>query len=110
MRAIEDLQRDTSADDVDAIGVGGALWLVSAVAAVRNNDPWTARDRLRDQALPAARQLFDDAAQILGYDLADTCANGPAEKLNSTVVSQPARLSMLAGSDRLRHCRECAPR
>src|SRR4029077_5124822 len=26
----------------------------------------------------------------LGYDLAQVCANGPAEKLNSTVVSQPA--------------------
>src|SRR5579872_6309428 len=40
--------------------------------------------------VPAARQLFADAATILGYDLLDICANGPAEKLNSTVVSQPA--------------------
>ncbi len=29
-------------------------------------------------------------AQFLGYDLLDVCANGPAERLNSTVVSQPA--------------------
>jgi [acyl-carrier-protein] S-malonyltransferase len=41
-------------------------------------------------SLPEARKLFDEAAQILGYDLLDVCANGPAEKLNSTVVSQPA--------------------
>jgi [acyl-carrier-protein] S-malonyltransferase len=27
---------------------------------------------------------------VLGYDLADVCLNGPADKLNSTVVSQPA--------------------
>jgi [acyl-carrier-protein] S-malonyltransferase len=40
--------------------------------------------------VPAARQLFADAATILGYDLLDVCVNGPAEKLNSTVVSQPA--------------------
>jgi [acyl-carrier-protein] S-malonyltransferase len=40
--------------------------------------------------LPAARKLFDEAAAILGYDLAEVCANGPAEKLNSTVISQPA--------------------
>jgi [acyl-carrier-protein] S-malonyltransferase len=41
-------------------------------------------------SLPAARALFDEAAGVLGYDLLDCCANGPAEKLNSTVVSQPA--------------------
>ena len=38
----------------------------------------------------SARTLFDRANEILGYDLADICFNGPAEKLNSTVVSQPA--------------------
>lgn len=40
--------------------------------------------------LPAARKLFDEANAILGYDLADICFNGPAERLNSTVISQPA--------------------
>jgi len=40
--------------------------------------------------LPAARQLFDQASAVLGYDLLDVCANGPAERLNSTAVSQPA--------------------
>lgn len=40
--------------------------------------------------LPAARKLFDRASEILGYDLADVCFNGPVEKLNSTIVSQPA--------------------
>jgi [acyl-carrier-protein] S-malonyltransferase len=41
-------------------------------------------------SLPAARKLFDDAAEILGYSLIDVVANGPVERLNSTVVSQPA--------------------
>jgi [acyl-carrier-protein] S-malonyltransferase len=40
--------------------------------------------------LPAARRLFDEAASVLGYDLLKVCAEGPAERLNSTVVSQPA--------------------
>jgi [acyl-carrier-protein] S-malonyltransferase len=40
--------------------------------------------------LPAARRLFDEAADILGYNLLEICANGPVEKLNSTVISQPA--------------------
>jgi [acyl-carrier-protein] S-malonyltransferase len=42
------------------------------------------------ETLPAARRLFEQASDLLGYDLASVCANGPAEKLNSTVVSQPA--------------------
>lgn len=41
-------------------------------------------------SLPQARQLFQEASDLLGYDLLDVCANGPAERLNSTVVSQPA--------------------
>jgi [acyl-carrier-protein] S-malonyltransferase len=42
------------------------------------------------ETLPAAQSLFAQAAEILGYDLAAVCADGPAEKLNSTAVSQPA--------------------
>ena len=59
IEAIEDLQGETSADDPDAVAMAGALWLVSVVAAVRNNDPWAARDRLREKAWPAARQTGD---------------------------------------------------
>jgi [acyl-carrier-protein] S-malonyltransferase len=42
------------------------------------------------EKLPAARKLYDDASEILGYDLARCCFEGPAERLDSTVVSQPA--------------------
>ncbi len=42
------------------------------------------------ETLPAAKALFDEAAAILGCNLLDVCVNGPAERLNSTVVSQPA--------------------
>lgn len=41
-------------------------------------------------SLPAAKSLFDRAAEILGYDLLQLCTEGPADKLNSTVHSQPA--------------------
>ena len=37
-------------------------------------------------AVPAASQLYARASEILGYDLADLCFNGPAEKLNTTAV------------------------
>jgi [acyl-carrier-protein] S-malonyltransferase len=46
--------------------------------------------RQLSETLPAARGLFDEAAEILGYNLLDVCANGPVERLNSTVISQPA--------------------
>jgi [acyl-carrier-protein] S-malonyltransferase len=54
-------------------------------------------------SLPAARKLFDEAAEVLGYNLADVCFNGPAERLNSTVVSQPALfVASLAALEALR--------
>src|SRR5262245_9915516 len=41
-------------------------------------------------ALPAAQSLYDRASGILGYDLARLCFEGPAEELDTTIVSQPA--------------------
>ena len=53
------------------------------------------------ESLPEARSLFDRANSILGYDLAKICFEGPAEKLDSTIYSQPAlfvtSLAALAG-------------
>ena len=42
------------------------------------------------EAYPAAAALYARASEILGYDLAEVCKNGPADRLNSTAVSQPA--------------------
>lgn len=39
---------------------------------------------------PAAAALFDQANDILGYDLKKVCFEGPASDLDSTVISQPA--------------------
>jgi len=40
--------------------------------------------------VPAAKSLFDEAKEILGYDLLQICVEGPKETLDSTEVSQPA--------------------
>ena len=41
-------------------------------------------------SVPAAKAMFDQASEVLGYDLADLCISGPAERLNTTDHSQPA--------------------
>ena len=42
------------------------------------------------EEVPEARRLFDRASAVLGFDLAAKCFEGPAEELDSTVISQPA--------------------
>ena len=55
------------------------------------------------ESVPAARQLYDRAATILGYDLANLCFKGPADELDSTVYSQPALfVTSLAALEALR--------
>lgn len=52
---------------------------------------------------PEAARLFERANEVLGYDLLGVCQNGPAERLDSTEVSQPALfVSSLAALETLR--------
>ena len=41
-------------------------------------------------AFPAAAQIFQKANSIVGFDLSQICFEGPADKLNTTTISQPA--------------------
>ena len=51
----------------------------------------------------AAKDLFDEASEILGYDLLERCVNGPKELLDSTVVAQPAIfVASMAAVEKLR--------
>jgi [acyl-carrier-protein] S-malonyltransferase len=55
------------------------------------------------ESLPAARALYEQAGEILGYDLAKLCFEGPDEELSSTVISQPALfVTSLAALEQLR--------
>lgn len=52
---------------------------------------------------PSARAMYDRASEILGYDLAKLCLEGPADDLDSTVYSQPALfVTSLAAIESLR--------
>jgi len=42
------------------------------------------------ESMPSVRRLYDRAGEVLGYDLAKLCFEGPADELDSTVISQPA--------------------
>lgn len=55
------------------------------------------------ETLEPAKSLFDRANEILGYDLAKLCFEGPAADLDSTVHSQPALfVCSLAALEKLR--------
>lgn len=52
---------------------------------------------------PAAKALFDRANEVLGFDLSSICFEGPAERLDTTIVSQPALfVSSLAALEMLK--------
>jgi [acyl-carrier-protein] S-malonyltransferase len=42
------------------------------------------------EKLPAARQLYEQADEILGFPLSRVCFEGPAVELDTTAISQPA--------------------
>ncbi len=44
-------------------------------------------------AHPVSQAVYKDASAVLGYDVAELCFNGPAERLNLTEHTQPALLT-----------------
>ena len=44
-------------------------------------------------ASPAAAAVFAEASEVLGWDVAAVCFDGPQEELNRTAISQPAILT-----------------
>jgi [acyl-carrier-protein] S-malonyltransferase len=55
------------------------------------------------ESIPRARELYNRATEVLGYDLAKICFEGPAEDLDSTIFSQPALfVTSLAALEQLR--------
>lgn len=44
------------------------------------------------EAHPTLKPVYDEASSVLGYDIAELCFTGPAERLNRTEFTQPALL------------------
>lgn len=57
-------------------------------------------EELFDQ-FPRFAQVFEEASDILGYDMKDLCLNGPSERLQMTEYTQPALLTMSFGTYRV---------
>src|SRR4051812_11159498 len=49
--------------------------------------------RAMSEAFPAARAVYDRAADAVGFDLAALCFEGPIERLGETDITQPALVS-----------------
>ena len=53
---------------------------------------------------PKAKEIFDTASAVLGYDLEQLCLNGPDEKLQETVHCQPAVVvASLVALEQMKH-------
>lgn len=53
--------------------------------------------------VPEARRVFEQANEVLGYDLRAVCLDGPASKLEQTIYCQPAVfVSSMAALEKLR--------
>ena len=46
------------------------------------------------EAHPELMEIFDEASEILGFDLFDKCKNASDEELGKTIVSQPAIMAV----------------
>jgi [acyl-carrier-protein] S-malonyltransferase len=51
----------------------------------------------------AAKEIFKEACDALGYDVAHLCFNGPAKELNKTYRTQPAILTVSTAVCRILH-------
>jgi transcriptional regulator with XRE-family HTH domain len=93
IKAIEDLRRDIGDSNAVAVAMAGALWLVAVVAAARNNDAWTARDRLRDKAWPAARLTGDGNVMWTVFGPVNVALHAVSVEMEAGEASEALRLA-----------------
>jgi hypothetical protein len=96
LTAIQRLQPETSREGTqgyDAQAVAGSLHLVASIAEVRAGDPWTARRRLREKALPMARKLGEGNAYYLCFGPANVAAYMVAVEMEAGEAAEAIRIA-----------------
>jgi [acyl-carrier-protein] S-malonyltransferase len=58
----------------------------------------------------AAKEIYEEASVLVGYDMAGLCFNGPADRLNLTEFTQPALLTASIAALRVLEPRGVRPR
>ena len=53
------------------------------------------------EKFPAAKAVFDEADEVLGYSLSTLCFNGPEDQLKLTEYTQPAILTVSVAATRV---------
>ena len=92
-KAIEDLRIEAGDGNGDAVALEGALWLVAVIAAVRNNNPWAARDRLRDKAWPAAHMTGDGNVMWTVFGPVNVALHAVSVEMESGEASEALRIA-----------------
>jgi transcriptional regulator with XRE-family HTH domain len=93
IRAIEDLGLHDASADPGMVAMTGALWLVSAVAAVRNGDPWAARDRVRERAYAAARAVGEGNVMWTAFGPTNVGLHAMSVEMESGEAAEALRLA-----------------
>ncbi len=93
IRAAERLAQHPNASEPDVVAMHGALWLVAAVAAVRNGDAWTARERLREQAWPAAKRSGERNVMWTVFGPTNVAVHAVSIEMESGEAAEALRLA-----------------
>jgi [acyl-carrier-protein] S-malonyltransferase len=56
-----------------------------------------------------AREIFKEASEELGYDIAKLCFEGPEEELNKTFITQPSILTVSTAINKVLMSKEIKP-
>ncbi len=61
------------------------------------------------ERFPEAREVFETASDVLGYDVAGLCFNGPPDELNRTYRTQPCILTVSVAAMKVLQNRRLSP-
>ena len=76
------------------MGLGGAISNRTAFVFPGQGSQYVGMGKSLYEASEAARRIFHQADEVLGFSLSSLCFQGPAEELDDTINAQPAILTV----------------